>query len=93
MMEMLTNFDDKVDDTSDAGAEAKTWEAEAGYGRISVNYILGWVARNCQESCPGELKLNRQGGSDRRKCIFWLQKSKEVNLAYVRYRTDYSGYL
>ncbi|CAM9810968.1 unnamed protein product, partial [Ascophyllum nodosum] len=56
MMEMLTNFDDKVDDTSDAGAEAKTWEAEAGYGRISVNYILGWVARNCQESCPGPAK-------------------------------------
>ena len=59
MMEMLTNYDNKVDDTSDAGSEGKTWGPEAGYGSISVNHILAWVARNCQVSCPGAPKLNK----------------------------------
>ena len=54
MMEMLTNYDYTIDVTSDAGGEAETWGTEAGYGIISAAQMLGWIALNCQESCPGE---------------------------------------
>ena len=54
MMEMLTNYDYTIDVTSDAGGDAETWGSEAGYGIISAEQMLGWIALNCQESCPGE---------------------------------------
>ncbi|CAM9541047.1 unnamed protein product [Ascophyllum nodosum] len=57
MMDMLTNYDYTIDVTSDAGEEPETWGAEAGYGIISAEQMLGWVAKNCQESCPGEITL------------------------------------
>lgn len=54
MMEMLTNYDYTIDVTSDADGEAETWGTEAGYGIVSADQMLGWVAANCRESCPGE---------------------------------------
>ena len=54
MKEILTNYDYTIDVTSDAGGEAETFGAEAGYGLISAEQALGWVAANCQESCPGK---------------------------------------
>ncbi|CAN0279349.1 unnamed protein product [Ascophyllum nodosum] len=53
MMEMLTNYDYTIDVTSDAGGEAEIWGNEAGYGIISAEKMLGWVAANCHESCSG----------------------------------------
>ncbi|CAM9844326.1 unnamed protein product [Ascophyllum nodosum] len=55
MMEILTNYDYTIDVTSDAGGEAETWGTEAGYGIISAEQILGWIALNCRESCPGNV--------------------------------------
>ena len=75
MMEMLTNYDNKVDGTS-----GKTWGPEAGYGSISVNHILAWVARNCQASCPGEPKLNRAVPTVKSASLHSRKMSK-VNLA------------
>ena len=54
MMEMLTDYQYTTDVTSDAGGKIETWGAEAGYGIISANQMLGWIAKNCQESCSGE---------------------------------------
>ena len=56
MMEMLTNYDYTIDVTSDAGGEAEIWGNEAGYGIISAEKMLGWVAANCHESCSGEVE-------------------------------------
>lgn len=54
MMEMLTDYRYAIDVMSDAGGEEETWGVEAGYGIISADQMLGWIAANCQESCPGE---------------------------------------
>ena len=56
MIEMLTDYRYTIDATSDAGGESETWGAEAGYGIISANQMLDWIATNCQESCSGELE-------------------------------------
>ena len=56
MIEMLTDYQYTIDVTSDAGGEIETWGAEAGYGIISANRMLAWIAKNCQESCSGEWK-------------------------------------
>ena len=55
MMEILTNYDYIMDVTSDAGGAPETFGVEAGFGVISADQMLAWVAANCQESCPGSL--------------------------------------
>lgn len=54
MMEMLTDYTYIIDVTSDADGAEETWGTKAGYGIISADLMLGWIAANCQESCPGE---------------------------------------
>lgn len=54
MMDMLTNYEYTIDVTSDADGAAETFGTEAGYGIISAEQMLGWIASNCQEACPGE---------------------------------------
>ena len=54
MIEMLTDYRYITDVTSDAGGDIEMWGAEAGYGIIFANQMLGWIATNCQESCSGE---------------------------------------
>lgn len=54
MIKILTDNTYTFDATSDAHGTKETWEAEPGDGNISVDEILGWVAANCQESCPGK---------------------------------------
>ncbi|CAM9850942.1 unnamed protein product [Ascophyllum nodosum] len=53
MMEMLTDYDYTIDVTSDAGGAPETFGVDAGFGIISAEQMLAWVATNCQESCPG----------------------------------------
>lgn len=53
MMEMLTNYEYTIDVTSDADGAVETFGTEAGYGIISAEQMLGWIASNCQEACPG----------------------------------------
>ena len=55
MIEILTDYDYIIDATSDAGGAPETFGLEAGFGIISADQMLGWVAINCQESCPGAL--------------------------------------
>ena len=55
MMEMLTDYDYTIDVTSDAGGAPETFGVDAGFGIISADQMLAWVATNCQESCPGAL--------------------------------------
>lgn len=54
MMQMLTDYTYTIDVISHADDEKETWGTEAGYGIISADKILGWIASNCQESCPGD---------------------------------------
>lgn len=54
MMEMMTNYTYTIDVISDADGEEETWGTEAGFGIISADQILGWIAANCRESCPGK---------------------------------------
>lgn len=53
MMEMLTNYDYTIDVTSDADGAEETFGVEAGFGIISAEKMLNWVASNCPLSCPG----------------------------------------
>lgn len=57
MMEMLSDYTYTIDVTSDADGKKETWGTEAGYGNISANQMLGWIAANCQEACPGKEDL------------------------------------
>lgn len=54
MMEMLTNYEYTIDVTSDASGAAETYGTEAGFGIISAEQVLRWIASNCQQACPGE---------------------------------------
>ena len=54
-MEILTDYDYTIDVTSDAGGAPETFGEDAGFGIISADQMLAWVAANCQESCAGVL--------------------------------------
>lgn len=57
MMKVLTDYTYAIGVTSDANGKKETWGAEVGYGIISADQMLGWIATNCQEACPGEEEM------------------------------------
>ena len=77
MMEILTNYDYTIDVTSDAGGEAETWGTEAGYGIISAEQILGWIALNCRESCPGERQILWEPWQAEHFLGFWIRVHRQ----------------